>query len=70
MGIETEIKEAEARLAELDREITRPAGNHRNMKTIIAEMNGARRDVALARAWLGSRAEPADPDAAETEEFT
>ena len=70
MGIETEIKEAEERLAELGREIVRPAGQRRNTNTILAEINAARRDVTIARSWLCSRAEPADPDAAETEEFT
>ena len=67
MGIEKEIKEAEDRLVELGKEIILPAGKRRNMNTITAEINGARRDIALARSWLCSRAEPADPDAGKTE---
>ena len=70
MGIQQEIKEAEDRLAELGREITRPASQRRRMNTILAEINGARRDIAIARSWLCSRAEPADPDNEKTEDIT
>jgi len=63
MGIQKEIKEAEDRLTELGKELTRPAGERRNMNTILAEINKARRDVRLAKFWLSGQPITADPDA-------